>query len=95
MKGQYRRPWFIVAVLFVALVLCYGTILNTVGMFVAPLVKEFHWSRTQASVLTSVIALLSGVTSLLAGWLPPNRSEVRDGCRGHSRGCRIPARGFS
>jgi MFS family permease len=69
MKGEDRRPWFIVAVLFVALVLCYGTILNTVGMFVAPLVKEFHWSRTQASVLTSVIALLSGVTSLLAGWL--------------------------
>lgn len=69
MKGEDPRPWFIVAVLFVALVLCYGTILNTVGMFVAPLVKEFHWSRTQASVLTSVIALLSGVTSLLAGWL--------------------------
>ena len=69
MKGEDRRPWFIVAVLFVALVLCYGTILNTVGMFVAPLVKEFHWSRTQASVLTSVIALLSGVTSLLTGWL--------------------------
>jgi predicted MFS family arabinose efflux permease len=69
MRGEDRRPWFIVAVLFVALVLCYGTILNTVGMFVAPLVKEFHWSRTQASVLTSVIALLSGVTSLLAGWL--------------------------
>jgi cyanate permease len=61
MKEEDRRPWFIVAVLFVALVLRYGTILNTVGMFVAPLVKEFHWSRTRASVLTSVIALLSGL----------------------------------
>jgi MFS family permease len=73
---QERRGWLIVAVLFVVLVLCYGTVLNTVGMFVTPLAKEFGWGRAKISVLTSAIALMSGVASLLAGWIL-DRTEAK------------------
>jgi len=69
MHHQEQRAWLIVAVLFIVIALCYGTVLNTVGVFVTPLVKAFHWDRAKVSVLTSVVALLSGLSSLVIGWL--------------------------
>jgi hypothetical protein len=38
-------------------------------MLVTPLAKEFGWGRAKNSVLTSAIALMSGMASPLAGWM--------------------------
>ncbi len=46
-----------------------GSGFDTVGVFIAPLVKHFGWSRTQVSTLPSMIAIFIGVSAPLIGWL--------------------------
>lgn len=58
-----------VGCLFVTLFLLWGSGANTVALFIPPLIKQFGWSRTQVSLLFAFLALASGISSPLAGWL--------------------------
>lgn len=67
MTSRERQGWLIAGCLFLALFLLWGSGYNTAGLFIAPLLKQFGWGRTQVSMLFSVLALASGVSSPLAG----------------------------
>jgi MFS family permease len=67
--SRERRGWAIVGAFFLAAAFIQGSGFDTIGVFIAPLVKEFGWSRTQVSTLASMIALFIGVSAPLVGWL--------------------------
>ena len=60
MTRQERQSWLIVAGLFVTNLIVFGGGYNTAGVFFPPLLKEFGWSRTQVSILPSVLAAAAG-----------------------------------
>jgi MFS family permease len=77
MTQRERRGWFVVASLFVVLLLIFGSGYNTVSVFVPALLRGFpHWSRAQVSLLPSMLALSAGVSVLPIGWLL-DRVEAR------------------
>src|SRR5437870_12278797 len=77
MTQQERCGWFIVASLFIVLLLVFGGGYNTVAVFVPALLKGFpHWSRALVALLPSVLALSGGVSVLPMGWLL-DRIEAR------------------
>jgi MFS family permease len=77
MTEHERRGWFIVAALFVTLVLVFGGGYDTVPVFVPALLRGFpNWSRAQVSLLPSVLALSAGLSVLPVGWLV-DRIEAR------------------
>jgi len=61
--------WWIAASLFVILIVTFGTIANTVGIFVPELTRQFGWSRGQVSLLTSTISLASAAVAFPVGWM--------------------------
>ena len=69
MTSRERQGWLIAGCLFVSLFLLWGSGYNTAGLFIAPLLKQFGWGRTQVSLLFAVLALASGVSAPLAGRL--------------------------
>jgi sugar phosphate permease len=76
MTKQERTGWLIVASLFVTNLIIFGGGYNTTGVFFPPLLKEFGWSRTQVSILPSVLAAAAGLSVPLIGWLL-DRVEAR------------------
>jgi len=77
MTQHERRGWFIVAALFVTLVLVFGGGYDTVPVFVPALLRGFpNWSRAEVSLLPSVLALSAGISILPVGWLV-DRIEAR------------------
>jgi len=77
MTQQERRGWFIVAGLFLVLLLVFGGGYNTVGVFVPALLRGFpNWSRAQVSLLPSMLALSAGLGVIPIGWLL-DRIEAR------------------
>lgn len=77
MTLQERRGWFIVASLFVVLLLVFGGGYNTVPVFVPALLRGFPaWSHQRVSILPSVLAVSAGVSVLPVGWLI-DRFEAR------------------
>lgn len=76
MTDQERRGWLIVASLFTTLVFAFGGGYNTVPVFLPALIKSFGWSRAQASMLPSILAVASGLSALLVGRLL-DRVEAR------------------
>jgi MFS family permease len=74
--SRRARGWVIVGAFFVAAAFIQGSGFDTVGVFIAPLVKDFGWSRTQVSTLPSMIAIFIGVSGPLIGWLL-DRFEAR------------------
>ena len=56
--SRQMRGWAIVGAFFVAAAFIQGSGFDTVGVFIAPLVKHFGWSRTQVSTLPSMIAIV-------------------------------------
>ncbi len=70
MAQHERRAWFIVASLFLVLLLIAGSGANTFGVFLPTLLKAFpHWSRARVALLPSAL--------FFHGALPSSRS---DGC---------------
>jgi len=77
MTQHERRGWFIVAALFVTLVLVFGGGYDTVPVFLPALLRGFpNWSRAEVSLLPSVLALSAGISVLPVGWLV-DRIEAR------------------
>jgi len=77
MTERERRGWFIVAALFVTLVLVFGGGYDTVPVFLPALLRGFpSWSRAEVSLLPSVLALSAGISVLPVGWLV-DRIEAR------------------
>ena len=69
MTSRERQGYLVAGCLLVSLFLLWGSGYNTAGLFIAPLLKQFGWGRTQVSMLFSVLALASGVSSPVAGRL--------------------------
>src|SRR5271156_2056473 len=67
--SRQMRGWAIVGAFFLAAAFIQGSGFDTTGVFIAPLVKEFGWSRAQVSTLPSMIAIFIGVSAPLIGWL--------------------------
>jgi MFS family permease len=61
------NPWFIV----LGLVGCSGMVItvlcNTAGMFLAPVMQEFSWSRTQVSLFMTIFAWVAAVLQPVVG----------------------------
>lgn len=76
MTKQERQGWLIVGTLFVTLLLIFGGGYDTTGVFLPPLIKHFGWSRAQISLLPAVLAISSGLSVPLFGWLL-DRVEAR------------------
>src|SRR5271167_263159 len=77
MTQRERRGWFIVAGVFVTLVLVFGGGYDTVPVFLPALLRGFpNWSRAEVSLLPSVLALSAGISVLPVGWLV-DRIEAR------------------
>lgn len=76
MTKRERQGWVIVASLFLTLLVIFGGGYNTFGVFLPPLVREFHWSREEVSRLQSVLALAGGFSAPLVGLLL-DRVEAR------------------
>ncbi|MGO9055962.1 MAG: MFS transporter [Candidatus Binataceae bacterium] len=74
--SRQTRGWAIVGAFFLAAAFIQGSGFDTTGVFIAPLVKHFGWSRTQVSTLPSMIAIFIGVSAPLIGWLL-DRFEAR------------------
>jgi MFS family permease len=55
--------------LFVILLTTFGTVANTVGVFVPELTRQFGWGRGQVSLLTSTISLAAAASAFPVGWL--------------------------
>ena len=68
--GPLDRDWPIVAASAICLMLSVGTLLlYSFGVFVRPLVAEFHWTRTQVSGALSTGQFTIALTSPLWGYL--------------------------
>jgi MFS family permease len=77
MTQRERRGWFIVAAIFVTLVIVFGGGYDTVPVFLPALLRGFpKWSRAEVSLLPSVLALSAGISVLPVGWLI-DRIEAR------------------
>jgi MFS family permease len=69
MAQNQRRAWFVVASLFIALLLLLGPTANTLSFYFASFVKLFGWSRAQVSLLATSFSLAMGLSAPAAGWL--------------------------
>jgi MFS family permease len=70
MNQTERHGWFMVAGLFVVLLLIFGGGYNTVPVFLPALLRAFpSWSHQRVSILPSVLALSAGIFILPVGWL--------------------------
>ncbi len=77
MTPRERQGWFIVATLFVVLLLVFGGGYDSVPVFVPALLKGFPgWSHQKVSILPSVLAASAGLSILPIGWLI-DRVEAR------------------
>jgi len=77
MTQRERHGWFIVASLFVTLLIVFGGGYDTVPVFLPALLRGFpEWNRSQVSLLPSVLALSAGISVLPVGWLV-DRVEAR------------------
>lgn len=77
MTTRDRQGWFIVATMFVVLLLVFGGGYDTVPVFVPGLLRAFpDWSHQRVSILPSVLAASAGLSILPVGWLV-DRVEAR------------------
>jgi MFS family permease len=77
MAQQERRACFMVASLFLILLLVAGSGANTFGVFLPALLKAFpQWSRARVALLPSALFFSWGATVIPVGWLL-DRVEAR------------------
>lgn len=66
---QRREAWLTVATLFAGLGIIWGVGYDIIGVFVAPLSKEFGWDRTRVSLFGTALSTTYGVSLPIVGWL--------------------------
>lgn len=71
-----QRGWLIVVGLFFALFFIFGSGYNTASVFFTPVIKTFGWSRARLSSLQTALAIATGVSIPLSGWVL-DRVEAR------------------
>jgi MFS family permease len=71
-----RQARIIAASLFIALFFLWGGGYNTGPIFLAALLKAFHWSHERVGSLIGGLALAVGISAPIAGWLL-DRIEAR------------------
>lgn len=76
MTQRERRGWFLVASLFITLLLIFGSGYNTAPVFQPALLRYFKWSHARVATLPSVLAVSFGLSAPLVGWLL-DRVEAR------------------
>ena len=64
---ESQRKWVLFA-LFCTLFFTLGSIVNTIPIFITPLMKHYAWTHTQASALPMAYALTMGLGAPLVGW---------------------------
>ncbi len=67
--ADQRRAWFVVASLFIALLLVLGPTASTISFYFASFVKLFGWTHAQVSLIATVFNLAMGLSAPAAGWL--------------------------
>jgi MFS family permease len=72
---ESQRRWVLVA-LFGTLFCTLGSIVNTIPIFITPLMKHYGWTHTQASAVPMAYSLTMGLGAPLVGWLL-DRVEAR------------------
>lgn len=68
-KAREYQSRLVIASLFVTLFFVFGSGYNTAGVFFAPMLQHFGWTRTRLSSLQTALALATGVTVPAVGWL--------------------------
>src|SRR5690349_14629439 len=71
-----RQAWMVAAGLFIALFFLWGGGYNTGPIFLAALLKAFHWSHTRVGSIIGGLSLAVGISAPIAGWLL-DRIEAR------------------
>ncbi len=69
MTEKDRKKSLLLVVLFVSNFFVIGSSSSITGVFVTPLVKDFGWSRTRVSALTTLLALTGALAGPVAGRL--------------------------
>ncbi len=69
MKTREHQGRIVLFSLFVTLFLVFGSGCNTAGVFFAPMLQHFGWSRTRLSFLQTALALATGATVPAVGRL--------------------------
>jgi MFS family permease len=64
---ESQRKWVLVA-LFGTLFCTLGAIVNTIPIFITPLMKHYGWTHTQASAVPMAYSLTMGLGAPLVGW---------------------------
>ena len=67
--SERRRRWLIVATMALVNFANAGSLSNTVGIFINPLIRQFGASHAQTGALYTVQLLTSAATMPLCGWL--------------------------
>ncbi|HKD70406.1 MAG TPA: MFS transporter [Candidatus Binataceae bacterium] len=76
MASEERRGWWMVACLFLSLVLIYRARAGYAGSLLHPLLKEFGVQRAQLSLMSSLMFAGFGLAAPFSGWLV-ERIETR------------------
>src|SRR6202045_2373955 len=76
MEKQERQARIIAVSLFISLFFLWGGGYNTAPIFLAALLKAFHWSHARVAWITGGLSLAIGVTGPIAGYLL-DRIEAR------------------
>jgi len=64
---ESQRKWVLLA-LFGTLFCTLGSIVNTIPIFITPLMKHYAWTHTQASAVPMAYSLTMGFGAPLVGW---------------------------
>src|SRR5689334_3188543 len=63
------RQWLVVAILLLCMIIVAGPTYSVYAVFFTPLLKEFHFTRTQLSTLSGALFLSLGLSAPVIGWL--------------------------
>jgi len=69
MSERQRQERVIVASLFVTMMVVTGPAAGAIGVILPALLREFHWTRAQASSLIFASVLAGGLLGPVVGWL--------------------------
>ncbi len=69
MIQRERRKWTVLGGLFLCLFLIIGPSIDSIGVYFTPLLRDFHGTRAQLSLVFSIFAAALGITTFFVGWM--------------------------